>query len=475
MKPKFRIITAVFLAMAIFSSCTEEGLNDSDKNLKKTASSSADYSQMVQFKTTSSSSNGMVYEILPGPAAVNPSMDPTPFSNNTQKVSGSYSFTVVDENETDATNSSDAVTNVDIRFTGNDGQEYQIDEINIIHKPQGSGDHTFFGGVGLNKVMHGNTGVGTNLMPKLLSYITLWGITDLKDANTGEVIAEDRLIHIMTSTNVRDNQLNLLTSTEEDASDYNIRKAHTHIMLPPKDTEDNASPVPGTDHGFLHIMFEDVNLSDANRDWKKAYEILPGPAVINPEMSPTPFSNRIGLGAGKYNLSVTDLNEEDSEDSQDRIDDINIQYMRPNGKMFKINDIRIIHKAEGSGDHTFFGGVGLDKTMHGNTGIGNNLMPKLKSYITLWGKTDLMDGQGNVLASDRLIHIMVSSRARTEQLNLIASIDTDETDHSPELRETHIILPPQDMQGNPSPVPGTKHGFLHLMFEEVDLQAGSGE
>ncbi|MFW5945208.1 MAG: hypothetical protein ACOCTU_08115 [Bacteroidota bacterium] len=123
-------------------------------------------------------------------------------------------------NETDAVDSKDSVKNVDIRFTGNDRRKYAIDQINVIHKPQGSGDHTFFGGVGLNKVIHGNTGIGEDIMPKLLSYITLWGKTNLKDTNTGDVIAEDRLIHIMTTTNVRKDDLTLITSTDTDETDH---------------------------------------------------------------------------------------------------------------------------------------------------------------------------------------------------------------------------------------------------------------
>ncbi len=469
MRHKIKFITAIFITLGLFTSCDEEVLeNRPEPGSDRTAASLADYSEMVKFKTTKSSSEGMVYEVLPGPAAVDPSKKGTPFSNNIQKTSGSYEFTVADLSETDATDSRDSTRNVDIQFTGNDGRNYEIDEINIIHKPQGAGDHTFFGGVGLNKVMHGNTGIGEDLMPKLLSYITLWGKTDLKDASTGEVVAEDRLIHIMTTTNVRDENLNLITSTKVDSSDYNIREAHTHIILPPKDTKGNMSLVPGTDHGFLHMMFEKVILTDASRDWKKAFEILPGPAAINPQMSPTPFSNKIGVGAGKYNLLVLDLDDKDSKDSRDRVNKVNIQYKRPNGTMFHIDDIEIIHKPEGAGDHTFFGGVGYNKTMHGNTGIGTGLMPKLKAYITLWGKADLKDGQGNVLASDRLIHIMVTSRARKSDLTLTTSTDTDETDHS--RRETHIILPPKDMQGNPSPVPGTRNGFLHLMFEDVEVK-----
>ncbi|NOX66833.1 MAG: hypothetical protein GXO85_13830, partial [Chlorobi bacterium] len=94
---------------------------------------------------------------------------------------------------------------------------------------------------------------------------------------------------------------------------------------------------------------------------------------------------------------------------------------------------------------------------------------KMFSYITLWGITDLKDGNGNVIAANRVIHLMVSSRTRTADLKLITDTQTDKTDRSKDKVETHVILPPLDMQGNPSPVPGTGHGFLHLMFENVNL------
>ena len=231
----------------------------------------------------------------------------------------------------------------------------------------------------------------------------------------------------------------------------------------------NPSPVPGTDHGFIHMMWENVELTNETRDWKKVYEILPGPAAINEAMNPTPFSNKVAFGAGSYALNVRDNSEEDSETSEDLVENVEIKYERPNGEMFMINDIQIIHKANGTGDHPYFGGIGIDKVMHGDTGIGTNLMPKLTSYITLWGIADLKDGNGNVIAPNRFIHIMVSSRSRNDDLKLLTSTDVDLTDQSPDNIETHIIIPPLDLEGNMSPVPGTGHGFLHLMFENVNL------
>ena len=459
------------LSLLILSACENEievKPDVSELKMKKADSpqgfrareSSASYPEVVEFSASRSSAEGEIFEVLPGPAAINPDLNPTPFSNNTFTTTGEYLLQVKDVNEKDSPDSEDAVERVYIRFIANDGREFLIDKIDVIHKPEGSGDHTFFGGVGLNKIMHGNTGIGTGLVPKLLSYITLWGLTDLKDAKTGETVAENRLVHIMTSTGVRDENRNLITSTENDKTDHNLFNAVTHVILPP-----DPDPVPGTNHGFLHMMFRKPLLYNASRDWKLVFEVLPGPSAINPDLNPTPFSNRIAVGGGEYNIRAIDHSPKDSETSKDAVPELSLSFTRTNGETFVIENINIIHKEKGGGDHTFFGGVGFNKKMHGDTGIGTNLMPKLFSYITLWGIADLKNSEGVTLDSDRLVHIMVTSRARTEDLKLISNTKNDKTDHRPSKVEAHFIVPalPND------PVKGTGHGFFHVVFEEVNL------
>ncbi len=431
--------------------------------------SSASYTDVVLFSGSASTTGADVYEVLPGPAAIDPSVTPTPFSDSTVATTGNYSFVVLDTDAEDSAASTDAVTTVDIRFTGNNGTNYLIDAINVIHKPLGAGDHTFFGGVGLNKMMHGDTGVGTPLMPKMLAYLTLWGIVDLKDADTGATIATGRVIHIMSATGVRDADKNLGTEVVLDGSDHDRRVRETHIILPPANMAGDPSPIPGTDHGFLHLMYSNVTLTDASRDATLAYEILPGPAVINPAMSPTPFSDRIAIAAGNYTLKVTDFDAEDSPESRDRVDEFTLSFRTDDGKTYTADGINVIHKENGSGDHTFMGGVGYDATMHGDSGIGTGLMPKLQAYITLWGTVDLLDESGSLVAANRMIHIMVASRVRSADLALSTDVATDTSDTSDDMIETHIIMPPQALDGTMSPIPGTRHGFLHLMFEKVNL------
>ncbi len=60
-----------------------------------------------------------------------------------KKTEGTYSIMVSDLVNTDSKSSKDAVKSVNIEFTANDGKQFKIDQINVIHKPDGAGDHPF--------------------------------------------------------------------------------------------------------------------------------------------------------------------------------------------------------------------------------------------------------------------------------------------------------------------------------------------
>ncbi len=461
---------AIIPVLFLIASCNRPyppGHNNNER------SSEASHPEQVTFSSSHSSDTGKIYEVLPGPAALDMSQSPTPFSNNIKFTTGSYSYTVVDKTPQDSKDSKDEVTNVHIIFTGNNGRKYLIDHIDVIHKAEGSGEHTFFGGVGLNKVIHGNTGVGTNLEPKLLAYIALWGTTDLKDAATGKVIAAHRLIHIMTTTKTRDANYHLITSRDIDSTDHDIHNISTHIILAPMNMKGEKDAIPGTDHGFLHMMFQNVKMGDASRNPNLVYEVLPGPSAIIPSRNPTPFSNRVAWAAGSYNYTVKDATADDAENSRDEVKNFSLTFKRMDGKVFTIDNIQLIHKAKGTGQYTYFGGVGFDKVIHGNTGIGTNMEPKLLAYVALWGTADLKNGKGVIISAHHLIHVMTTTRVRTGNLTLITDTLQDKTDHSPDMIETHIIIPPMNMDGQKDPVMGTGHGFLHLMFEKVKLEKGN--
>jgi len=447
-------------------SCEQTKHNPASQNER---GSEASHPEQVRF-SGSHSGTGRVYEVLPGPAPLDPSQKLTPFSDKLHFTTGTYSYTVQDNTPDDAVSSTDAVPAVEVRFTGNDGRKYLIDNIKPIHKALGTGEHTYFGGVGLNKVIHGNTGVGTPLEPKLLAYIAFWGTADLKDASTGQVVAADRMVHIMSTTKVRDKNLRMITSATVDSTDHDIHMVETHVILPPMNMKGEKDPIPGTDHGFIHMMFEQVVLDQPSRDPNLVYEVLPGPAALDSTKAPTAFSNRVAYAGGSYRYTVQDLTADDSPESKDEVTNLAVRFERLDGSVFVLDNIRLIHKDPSVGPYTYFGGVGFDKTIHGNTGIGTPLEPKLLAYVAMWGKANLKDGNGNILTRDHLVHIMTTSRVRTADLKMITASATDETDHSPDQIETHIIIPPMGVEGNKDPVMGTGQGFLHLMFEKVSLK-----
>lgn len=125
--------------------------------------------------------------------------------------------------------------------------------------------HEDFGGVGLNVVQHGRTGIGTKMMPQVLSYIAFWGVADLY--RDGVLVADDRFVHFMATERVRDPD-----------GDYSLvfddgvihDEVHAHLILTPtavtssgpvdRPVETDFELPNGQDQPFLHIMFEEIDL-----------------------------------------------------------------------------------------------------------------------------------------------------------------------------------------------------------------------
>jgi hypothetical protein len=191
---------------------------------------------------------------------------PTPFSNNWGSITGEYKLTAKDKTLFDDPDSQDAIS-YQASFTSPDGGiSYEVETSRII--PVGP-DHPFMGGVGTNFVHHGMTGIGTKLMPTAPTFVAFWGIATLRV--NGAEVANNRLIHLMTTCRVRDENYNLVFDDGVDCT-----KMHTHMMLPNVEITPGGpveSPVPtgfflpnGMQQPFLHIMFEDIKVTGVNTD-----------------------------------------------------------------------------------------------------------------------------------------------------------------------------------------------------------------
>jgi hypothetical protein len=188
----------------------------------------------------------------------------------------------------------------------------------------------------------------------------------------------------------------------------------------------------------------------------------------------TPFSNNTKSITGSLSLSVKDITEIDTPSSLDEAS-VDVNFTDPTG----LSNYRVVlTKLLPVGpDHKFFGGVGINTYMHGETEIGTPLMPASLSFVTLWGLADLYIN-GTKVDSNRVLHLMVSQRMRTQNLELGFGVA------DPNQVEIHVIMPNTkvDMTTGPfdSPVPtqfilpnGAEQPFLHVNFYNIVAERSS--
>ncbi|GMQ95094.1 MAG: hypothetical protein BMS9Abin13_204 [Patescibacteria group bacterium] len=184
---------------------------------------------------------------------------PTPFSDNFKAITGSFSLTASDVTNFDSKGSGDLAT-AEFAFTDPTGKnQYRVVLKKIIKVGP---EHPVFGGVLVDGFHHGKTGIGTRLMPTVYTYAAVWGVAELYIND--ELISGNRLVHIMASESVRnEDDYKVLIDSE-----LPHKGIQTHLILAnkvatPDGPKEEAVPsqflLPnGVEQPFIHIMFEDV-------------------------------------------------------------------------------------------------------------------------------------------------------------------------------------------------------------------------
>lgn len=191
---------------------------------------------------------------------------PTPFSDSSAAISGEAHVKVRDVTSVAGATTRDRIK-ADFEFTSPDGSiDYEVVVRDALPEIP---DHENFGGVGINALQHGATGIGTPLMPQLMAYAAFWGKADLYVNGVLQNGAPDqqRFVHFMLSERVRSSVEDGYTLGFDDDVDAEA-PWQAHLLLPPialgpAGPVDN--PVPtgftlpnGADQPFLHIMFDTV-------------------------------------------------------------------------------------------------------------------------------------------------------------------------------------------------------------------------
>jgi len=147
----------------------------------------------------------------------------TPFSDWMEVGVGNVKMNLVDATAIDGARTKDKV-DFEAEFESPDGK-YKYRVVCKKALPHGFG-FPFFGGVVTNHLLHGETGIGTRLMPTEYTYAAFWGVGQIY--RNGKLINDKHLIHVMLTEFVRADQQKLQFDGGVDPQGMTL-----HLMVPP--------------------------------------------------------------------------------------------------------------------------------------------------------------------------------------------------------------------------------------------------
>lgn len=195
----------------------------------------------------------------------------TPFGDKFIAVpDGKLNISAIDATATDAATTKDKVK-FDASWQDKAGNTY---EVKCCTKLAARGlEFPTFGGVATNVILHGNSGIGTPLMPTEFTYFAFWGFGEV-DMN-GKTLDKPRLIHGMLTEYVRGEGYKLANDTE-----VTPERKQFHLMIAPfkPDPAKNIFvPAPvhtgfmlpnGKEMPFWHVMFENLDFKSQRLEVK---------------------------------------------------------------------------------------------------------------------------------------------------------------------------------------------------------------
>ena len=203
---------------------------------------------------------------------------PLPFSDRAvgsddgeTNVDGEFELTYIDREGFEGDGNEKDAIELDVWFTDPAGNRYEID---IEHLERHDGVHPHGRGVMTGAYLHGTTGIGTPLMPTVYTFGSFWGVGSVSiNGEEPEPQNTERLVHFMTTQNVRTSDYTLAIDSElplgtDDTPDgYLDRLTHTHGILPPvRMTTEGPRQVPlksafelpnGMTQPFAHFMWDE--------------------------------------------------------------------------------------------------------------------------------------------------------------------------------------------------------------------------
>ncbi|HLC72685.1 MAG TPA: thioredoxin domain-containing protein [Candidatus Nanoarchaeia archaeon] len=206
---------------------------------------------LEQGTSLTAQSTGLAYAILPGPAALDPTQTSSPYSNVLELVDGVFSVAAHDITRKDSATSRDTAS-LAVTYSSKVGIGLQRKDIYTIELKELLTEgisHSYFGGVGMNVYLYGNTGIGTRYLPRTDAYLTLWGLADIKKNDVPYL--NNVFAHFVLTRGLRNHDYEILQRQDDD-------DIEAYLLI--SSTTNQTLPFPG---GFLYLFWPEVNLREA--------------------------------------------------------------------------------------------------------------------------------------------------------------------------------------------------------------------
>ena len=164
-----------------------------------------------------------------------------------------------------------------------------------------------------------------------------------------------------------------------------------------------------------------------------------------------PFSDKVARISGAFRGSFWDRGT--SGDSVAAL----ATFKSEDGASWRVVIDRVAPQDEGPMD-PHWGGVGMDVTYHGATGLGLPLVPTVRSQVSYYGMAHVYRN-GALVDANAPIHVMLTSQTRGKARGSSFAYTCWNCTRNP-MEQLHLMLMPP--MGKMYPVPG---GIVHVMWQ----------
>ncbi len=186
---------------------------------------------------------------------------------------------------------------------------------------------------------------------------------------------------------------------------------------------------------------------------------MPGPAVLDPTISFSPYSNTLDLIDASFSAHLLDRAAPNGSSLDSASFSADLSYTDPVRHTKHTYTLFLTNLSSAPSPLSSAGGIAVDTSLYGQTGIGTSLLPRVTARVALWGLADLYEDR-RVIASSIPFTFVVTQGMRSEGALQSTSDPSDV--------EAYLFFP-TDYQSRDPPLP-FPNSYAYLLWENLTLK-----